>query len=71
MKVTVIPIKFYLSKNILIKLDHINLKKPDTWKIQLTIASNFILSIDNEYVMLSKSDNIEITISNKADEVIK
>ena len=51
----------------------INLKKSDTWKIQLTIANNFISSIDNdeERVMHSKSDNIEIMISDKPDEVIK
>ena len=50
-----------------------NLKKSDTWKIQLTIANNFISSIDNdeERVMHSKSDNIEIMISDEADEVIK
>ena len=38
-----------------------NLKKPDTWKIQLIIANNFISSLDNdeERVMHSKSDNIE------------
>ena len=35
------------------------------WKIQLTIASNFISYIDNdkESVMHSKTDNIEIMIS--------
>ena len=33
------------------------LKKSDTWKIQLTIANNFISSVDNEeHVMHSKSD---------------
>ena len=50
-----------------------NLKKSDTWKIQLTIANNFICSIDNdeESVMHSKSDKIEITINDEADEVIK
>ena len=50
-----------------------NLKKSDTWKIQLSIANNFISSIDNdeEHVMHSKSDNIEIMINNEADEVIK
>ena len=50
-----------------------NLKKSDTWKIQLTIANNFISSIDNdkEHVMHSKSDNMEIIINNKANEVIK
>ena len=43
------------------------------WKIQLTIAKNFISSIDNdeECTMHSKSDNIEIMINDEADEVIK
>ena len=38
-----------------------NLKKSDTWKIQLTIANNFMSSIDNdeERVMHSKSDKME------------
>ena len=67
-------------KNILIKLDHMylkdiinNLKKLDAWKIQLTIANNFISSLhnDEERVMHSKSDNIEIMISNKTDEIRK
>ena len=42
-------------------------------KIQLTIANNFISSIDNdeERVTHSKIDNIEILISYKADEIIK
>ena len=50
-----------------------NLKKSDTWKIQLIIATNFISSIDNneERVMHSKSNNIEIMISDEADGVIK
>ena len=50
-----------------------NLKKSDMWKIQLTIANNFISSIDNdeERVVHSKSDNIEIMINDEADEVIK
>ena len=49
------------------------LKKPDAWKVQLTIANSFIYSIDNdeERVMHSKSDNIEIMINDIADEVIK
>ena len=41
---------------------------------QLTIANNFISSIDNndeEHLMHSKSDNIEIMINDEADEVIK
>ena len=48
-----------------------NLKKSDTWKTQLTIANNFISPIDNDdqRVMHSKSDNIEI--DDEADEAIK
>ena len=52
--------------------DH--LKKSGTWKIQLTIAINFISSRDDndqEPVMHSKSDNIEIIISDEVDEVIE
>ena len=51
----------------------INLKMPDTWKIQLTISNNFISSIDNdkERVMHSKCDNIEIMINDEADKVKK
>ena len=39
-----------------------NFKKSDTWKIKLTIAINFTSSedIDEERVMHSKSDNMEI-----------
>ena len=50
-----------------------NLKKSVTWKIQLTVANNFIYSIDNheECVMHSKSDDIEIMINDEADEVIE
>ena len=50
-----------------------NLRKYDTWKIQLTIAFNFISSKDNneERVMHSKSDNIEIMNNDKEDEVIE
>ena len=41
-----------------------NLNQSNTWKIQLTIANNFISSIDNdeERVMHSKIGNIEIMI---------
>ena len=48
-------------------------EKPATWKIQLTIANNFISSIDNDkdHAIPSKSDNIEITITDEADKVIK
>ena len=51
-----------------------NLKKYDTWKIQLRIAINLIISsedIDEERVMHSKSQNIEIINSDKADKVIQ
>ena len=50
-----------------------NLQKSDTWKIQLTIANNFISSIDNdeERAIHSKSDNIEIMINDEADEALK
>ena len=56
-------------------LKHIinNLKKFDTWKIYLTIAINCISSkdTDEEFAIHSRSDNIEIMIHDKADEVIK
>ena len=50
-----------------------NVRKSDTWKIELAIAGDFISFIDNdeERVMHSKSDNIEIMINDEADEVIK
>ena len=50
-----------------------NLKKFDTWKVQLIIENNFIFSIDNdeERKMYSKSDNTEIMINHEADDVIK
>ena len=43
------------------------------WKIQLTIANDFISSINNDKqsVMHSNSDNIEIIINDEADEVIE
>ena len=46
-------------------------KKSDTQKIQLTIAISFISSKDNEEerVIHSKSDSIEIMINDKKDEV--
>ena len=50
-----------------------NFKKSYRWKIQLTIAINFISSKNNdeEPVMHSKSDNIEIMIKDKINEVIE
>ena len=40
--------------------------------MQLTIANNFMSSMDNdeERVMHSKSDNLEIMINDEADKVI-
>ena len=51
-----------------------DLKQSETSKIQLIITISFISSKDNndeECVMHSKSDNVEIMISDEADEVIK
>ena len=69
----VIKIKYYQFRPYL-KGTINNLKKSDTWKIQLTITINFIFSEDDndeEHIMHSKSDNIEIMISDKVNEVIK
>ena len=43
------------------------------WKTQLTIATNFTSSKDNdeENVMHSKSDKKEVKTNDKADEVIE
>ena len=73
MKVLVIEIKPHQSIKSYMKDIMNNLKKFDTGKSQLTIAINFISSkdTDEERVMHSKSDNIEIIIHNKADEVMK
>ena len=50
----------------------INLQKSDTWKIQLTIAINFISSndADEEHVMHSKIDNIKFVLYDNANEVV-
>ena len=63
-------------KNILIKLTYLNyiinsLKKSDKWEIQLTIANNFISSIDTdeERVVHSESDNIEIIMNEESDKL--
>ena len=49
------------------------MKISGTWKVQLTIAISFISSRDNdeEPVINSKSDSIEIIINDGEDEVIK
>ena len=50
----------------------VNLQKYDTWKIQLTIAINFIFfkGVDEERVMHLKSDNIELILYDNASEVV-
>ena len=50
----------------------INLQKSSTWKVQLTIAINFISSKDDdeEQVMHSNSDNIEFLIYYNANDVV-
>ena len=50
----------------------INLQKSDIWKIQLTIAINFISSkdVDEERLMHSKRDNIEFMSYDNANEVV-
>ena len=50
-----------------------NLKKSDTWRIQLSIAINFIFSKDNDEKqgIYSKSVSIEIMINDEASKVIK
>ena len=60
MKLMEIEIKHYQLENILIKLNHM-----EKWKTQLTIAVNFISSknTDEESVMHSKSDTIQIMIN--------
>ena len=49
------------------------LKKPDTWKIKLTIAINCISfkDTDEEGIIHSQSDKKEIMIYDKTDEVIQ
>ena len=50
----------------------INLQKYDTWKIQLTIAINFISSKDNDedHVMRSKRDNTEVVSYDNTNQVV-
>ena len=50
-----------------------NLKKSDTWKIQLTTANTFISSVNNddESLMHSESDYIDIMMNDETDEIIK
>ena len=71
-----IEIKPYQPTNTSMKLNHTRKThtwKIHTWKIQLTIAIKFISSkdTDKERVIHSKSDNIESTIYDHADAIIK
>ena len=68
-----LSVEEYLNKIRPYLKDINNLKKSDICKVQLTIANNFISSIDDEkeHVMHSKSHNIKIMITDEADEVIK
>ena len=69
-----LSIEEYLDKIRPYIKDIINdLKKSDTGKLQLTIVINFISSKDTgeEHVMHSKSNNIEIMISNKVIKQMK
>ena len=68
-----LSVKEYLNKITPYLKDIINnLKNSDTWKIQLSIGNNFISSTDDEeQVMHSKSDNIEIMINDEGDKVIR
>ena len=58
-------------KNILIKSIN-DLKKSDTWKIQLTITINFVSSKEDnneEREMHLKSDNTEIMMNDEGDVI--
>ena len=50
----------------------INLQKSGTWKVQLTIAINFISSkdADQEQVMHLESDNIEFMTYGNANNIV-
>ena len=60
-----LSVEQYLNKVIPFLKEIINnLKKSDTWKIKLTIANNFLSSLDNdeEHVIHSKINSIEIML---------
>ena len=79
MKVIVIKIETYHLMNIYFTYEYelylrniiINLQISDIWKIQLTIATNFIISKDDEEerVMYSRSRNVKFTSYDDANEV--
>ena len=63
----------YLNKvELYLRNIKIDLQNSDVWKIELTIAINFISSKDaeEEHVMHSTSDNIKFTLYSDANEVI-
>ena len=62
-----VSVEEYLNKISSCLKEIINLKKSDTWKIQLTIANNIISSIDNDKkgVMHPNSDSMEIILMMK------
>ena len=73
-KIKTLSVEEYLNKIRPYLKDIINnIKKSGTSKTQLTIAINFIFSKndDEEHVMHSKSDYIEIMINDEEDEVVK
>ena len=49
-----------------------NLQKSGTWKVQLTIAINFIFSedADKKQVMHSKSDSVELMTYDNVDDIV-
>ena len=66
-------IKKYLNKIRPCLSDLNDHKKQWEWKIQLTIAINFVSSkdTDEKHTMNSKGDNIEIITGNETDEIIE
>ena len=51
----------------------ITIKLKSEWEIELTMTINFISSKDSKETCIThaKSDNIEVMIGNKTDEIIK
>ena len=68
-----LSIEEYFNKIRVYLKDISNFIKSDTWKIHLIKTIKFVSSQDivPECLMYSKSDSIETTINDKADEVIE
>ena len=68
-----LSVEQYLSKTRPYLTDLVNdLKKYDTWEIQLTISIKFISSEDNgEECAMNSKDDLEIKFYDKADNVIE